>query len=275
MPTVVYASYLHEGHPCAVSAETVRLLAAGGVRAVVVGHQPHGDTPVVMRCGAAATTGGEGVGGDGDATRGEVAHAAAQVAAAGESAAAGIPGGAEEVEVLIITADTSFSNSVEWAAPSECVSEGAPTEHVGRSEAAGAHAAADVEQKTPFDRPRGPPPPPSDDPRGRAVVEVVLNAAAPKPAGPSVTSMESSGERTLQPPSALPLARVHGILSNGEAIDSALSADCHVGREAGPGNSYWVKGRMPGGAYLLSRGEGYRVINTQVAPASIDDRRGT
>jgi len=49
-PTVVYASFLQDGHARPVEPEVVRFLAAGGITTLVTGHQPHGDSPVVMRC---------------------------------------------------------------------------------------------------------------------------------------------------------------------------------------------------------------------------------
>jgi len=52
-PTVVYSSYLDEGQPTPPSQQTVRLLAASGVHTLGVGHQPHGDCPVTMKCSSA------------------------------------------------------------------------------------------------------------------------------------------------------------------------------------------------------------------------------
>ena len=49
-PTVVYASFLVDGHPKPANPVAVQRLRRAGIRALVVGHQPHGDAPVLMRC---------------------------------------------------------------------------------------------------------------------------------------------------------------------------------------------------------------------------------
>ena len=75
-PTVVYSSFLSNGQPEPPRAEVVAWLLQQGVHTVVCGHQPHGDAPVIMRCRADDAPG----------------------------------------ELVVLTADTSFSGSVEWVA---------------------------------------------------------------------------------------------------------------------------------------------------------------
>ena len=271
-PTVVYSSFLVDGHPVPAKASVVTALSEGGIRAVVTGHQPHGDSPVVMRCEA-----GEG----------------------------------SEDELLVITADTSFSKSTKWAAA-------AAGEAAGDAATAAKADDAEADDATPasgdppvatvrpgFGNPRGPPPPPSPDPRGHAVVEVLLRprlrdgeryeqketdagsrGGGGGGGGDGVSSGPSDGAGGVWPA----YARVHGVLSTGEAIDCAIEAreaaeqavanqeaaaaqrrmvtPLAVGQAVG-GGRWWVKGRMPGG-WLLSRGEGYDVHNIVVPEEQVE-----
>ena len=237
-PTVVYASYLNDGHPQPARAEAVRRLTGAGIRAVVAGHQPHGDSPVVMRCEEAAT-GGEAAGGE----------------AGGEAAVA-------SDGLFVITADTSFSGSVRWTdeASASAEEEDVPT---------GGQAPPAAPPESPFVRPRGPPPSGLPNPRGQAVVEVCLypRGMPPPPSPP--------------PPSAapLPLARLHGVLSDGRRIDCTVSREQEDMGQGGPtvgeavdGGRWWVKGRLADGSgVLLSKGKGYDVTNV-VVQADVNKR---
>lgn len=95
-PTVVCSSYLVNGHPHRPAARAVERLAEAGVRAVVVGHQPHGDAPVVIRC--------------------PIRKAQAAEESAGQSAVkfAEESAGKSAEEAADEDADSSFSSSVEW-----------------------------------------------------------------------------------------------------------------------------------------------------------------
>ena len=55
--------------------------------------------------------------------------------------------------------------------------------------------------------------------------------------------------------------RCHGVLADGRVVDSALS-DAAVGRPL-DGGKWWAKLRLPSGALLVSRGEGYSVFNDE------------
>ena len=163
-----------------------------------------------------------------------------------------------------MTADTSFSDSVEWVASPSAPLPGQSQPPAGHqlqlaAEAAAAAAAAPV--ATPAgatagvpgsEKPRGAPPPASARPRGRAVVEV---------AG----SLEGD-EAAL---------RVHGTLSDGGSLDFSLGEEPRVGTLRADG--WWVKGALGGGgeaggsgALLLSRGKGYCVQNCRVALAAAE-----
>ena len=75
MDTVVYANFLEDGHATPPPAEVQGFLRRSGIARVIVGHQPHGDAPSIMRLGGAQV-------------------------------------GSADLEV--ITADTSFSAFTEW-----------------------------------------------------------------------------------------------------------------------------------------------------------------
>ena len=56
--------------------------------------------------------------------------------------------------------------------------------------------------------------------------------------------------------------RVRGVLSDGRAVDYAPSREPELGQlVARADGEWWVKGRLPSGEFLLSRGKGYRVEN--------------
>ena len=48
--TVIYCNYLVNGKPSPMETSVVKWLQEGGVNRVVVGHQPHGDAPLVIQC---------------------------------------------------------------------------------------------------------------------------------------------------------------------------------------------------------------------------------
>jgi hypothetical protein len=60
-------------------------------------------------------------------------------------------------------------------------------------------------------------------------------------------------------PTVVASVRVRGLLSNGEEVEFDTGREPEVGRLREDG--WWVKGAMPGGRLLLSRGKGYRVEN--------------
>ncbi len=174
-PTVVYASYLNDGHPVPLEEEAVRYLARGGVRTVVVGHQPHGDAPVVMKCA--------GLKGDG-------AQAVAEAEVDGACS------------VTVITADSSFGGDTVWL---EDVPEGEepPAAPATDAAAGGGHpawrpagesatAGGMGVQRMPGAR--GKPPPSGPRPRGESVFDVSLPAGESAGGGVRVTGRLSNGE---------------------------------------------------------------------------------
>ena len=251
-PTVVYASYLADGHPQPPAHEVASRLTAAGVHALLTGHQPHGDAPVVMRCPIRASPGPV----DADPTPSPT----------GASSDTGGDDTAEHTdELLVVTADLSFSGSVEWRPRSKHV----PALLAATAPSSPPPPPSQSPAQT-FDPPRGAPPPPTDDPRGQAVVEVVVDfpAAAPFPSTPS-------SARYVQ--STQPQVRVHGTLSNGRPIDFTVCKsggldDGHsvVGRAIDDGR-WWVKGILSDGAWLLSRGEGYYVENAELVTAGPEE----
>ena len=48
--TVIYCNYLVNGKPTPMDASLTKWLQEGGVNRIVVGHQPHGDAPLVIQC---------------------------------------------------------------------------------------------------------------------------------------------------------------------------------------------------------------------------------
>ena len=200
-PTVVYASYLHNGHPVPLEEDVIEYLSKGGVKTVVVGHQPHGDAPVVMKCVSEA---------DGSS-------------------------------VTVVTADSSFGGNTVWLpnmpedeeprSPSNDEPDFRPG---GESVSAGA-AALGLSLR------RGKPPPPGPRPRGDNVFEVSLPIVSLRDQYP-----DSSDE-----------IRVEGLLSNGDEVAYQVSGPVGTQRPDG----WLVKGRLPDGRYLLSRGQGYKVEN--------------
>ena len=56
---------------------------------------------------------------------------------------------------------------------------------------------------------------------------------------------------------------MHGRLSDGRSVDFSVGDDARVGTLRSDG--WWVKGLLPGGELLLSRGKGY-VVQNCVAP---------
>ena len=191
-PTVVYSSFLNDGHPEPARTEVVRWLAAAGIRALVVGHQPHGDSPVLMRCGS----------GDAPTDDGE-------------------PG----PELIVVTADTSFSGFTKWE---DSVTIG-PSNDDTTAPAASANTSTPPPSPPVFGNPRGPPPPIQDDPRGAAVVEVRLDVSETNPC----------------------VVRVHGVLSDGRKVDCSVG-DGAVGCAVADGK-WWVKAQLEDGTWLLSR----------------------
>ena len=169
-PTVVYASFLRDGQPVAAAPDVVDYALAGGARVLITGHQPHGDAPAIMRCRGAGGRPSEGRAADGGAAEGGAVEGAN--------------------ELLVVTADTSFSNDVEWMTTSES-------------------------PPAPPPPPPSPPPPPAAanaawaNPRGRCVMEVCIAAGASA--------------------SAMPAVRIHGILSDGRGLDCDAAADARVG----------------------------------------------
>jgi hypothetical protein len=284
-PTVVYASFLEDGHPMPPHPDVVRKLSAAGVRAVVTGHQPHGDSPVVMRCMAGREPSTEA-----KAVAGSEAESQAEAEAEVEAVEA-------SAEVLFITADTSFSADTLWGEGTSTTAAANPPPSVAKSTTGSSvpSAAAASGASTPpplFGNPRGPPPPHRDDPRGQAVVEVLLRptlrddercaVGGDCDEAPGVAATGAAAECT--PPTTY--LRLHGFLSDGQPID------CSVGRvgaaPAGAGANgaaddgaegalavgapvdqgrWWVKARLPSGGWLLSRGEGYDVTNVVLKPS--------
>ena len=200
-------------------------------------------------------------------------------------------------------------------------------------------------------RPRGPSPPQSDNPRGMAVVEVLLRVALdgggdqdgaqgaaasatkaaattppPAPPAPAPVPFVHTEVLTTAPPlpTGMPFVRVHGVLSDGRRLDCVVSdaptaagafdgtilvgseadaatgaaaeaaaaavdanatdasapaeacavlstdgsAHVHVGCEV-EGGRWWIKARLEDGAWLLSRGEGYKVQNAVAGGRSL------
>ena len=226
-PTVVYSSFLDDGQPVAAAPEVVRWLDSGGISTLVVGHQPHGDAPVIMRCAAPAERvqegGGERGGGGGGGGDGGDDGAADAAAAA----------------LMVVTADTSFSGATEWVASPE---EPQPTAAAPPPPGHQLAAAAKTAGAPGSEKPRGVPPPPSPKPRGCAVLEVCGGG--------------DGGDGSAA-------VRVHGRLSDGRSVDFAVGDDPRVGTLRGDG--WWVKGLLPSGELLLSRGKGY-VVQNCVAP---------
>jgi len=194
-PTVVYSSFLNAGQPEAPDEHVVRYLQDGGVRLLIVGHQPHGDAPAVMRC----------------------------------------TGGAEE-DLLILTADTSFSNDVVW-------------ESEQRDGMAGSIACGDS-------RAGSAPGLPAPSPRGECVIEVCVHCDTPR-------TEAATGVRGV---------RVHGVLSDGRKVDCDVGGDAVVGSQTADG--WWVKARMSDGKLLLSRGEGFNVTNREATAVETGRARG-
>ena len=246
-PTVVYSSYLRNGHPTPPDAQVTARLAASGIHALVVGHQPHGDAPVVMRCPPSP---------------------ADAVTEATPSYSASSPPSQSRIadDVLVITADTSFSDEVEWQAGTlevapgslELASDGACP---AAPQAAPQAAPADAAPSRPWlGRPL--------DPRGQAVFELLLRPFA---------DGQHDGEEAA---AVEPFGRIHGVLSNGRQYDTTIgrtqqadATSAMVGQQVG-GGRWWVKAQLesPNGseegeqlprksAWLASRGEGYAVRN--------------
>lgn len=291
-PTVVYSSFLVDGHPRQPDDEVVSRLAAAGIRAVVTGHQPHGDCPVVMRCVAHDGGGCEEEQG---AQRREGAQQEGQAV---EDRLPRAPPAESGKEVFFITADTSFSADVRW-------SDAEALDRFGVAPYPPTPTAAAAAPRL-FGNPRGPPPPPRRDPRGDAVVEVVIRAQLrPGERYDGVGEAEAAETGDVAHEVAHEMAdevahevareaqmdsegwgaddkkyvRLHGVLSNGQRLDCAFddargvpeeatlaaleAVSCAVGSAVDEGR-WWVKARMPSGGWLLSRGDGYDVTNVLV-----------
>ena len=193
-------------------------------------------------------------------------------------------------ELLVVTADSSFSNDVLWADAADAetaAAEAAAVEQPTGGAGDGSSGAGGSAWQRGLNS-RGPPPPPPPDPRGVAVAEVVLSPRGQAPPaarrggggesggggeGGSYTRVAAEEEKPGEKPPAPPSVRAHGVLSNGQPFDSALSGehDEWVGRRAG---AWWCKARLPDGRLLLSRGKGFDVTNAVVDEAEARRRWG-
>ena len=126
----------------------------------MTGHQPHGDTPVIMvtpspakptdlNCAGARTWGGDG------------GEASGRWGGGGEAS-----GPVAEPLLTIVTADTSFADSVEWVEPPAFE----PPTGIEPETADEASAPPADDRPAGVFRPRGPPPPPVACPRGQASI---------------------------------------------------------------------------------------------------------
>lgn len=278
-PTIVYASFLDDGQPAPPHPDVLAFLSAGGVRTLACGHQPHGDAPVVMRSTA--------------------------------------PNGSE---VIVVTADTSFSAQVEWQHTDALfLATEDPPPQAGAGASPPPSPSSLVDPFDPFAKPRGPAPKASAQTRGNAVSDVLFREIASPPSGGAAAARPAGAGRAQRMPpgqagapgvagggcaagpgddgagvteTALatdrggcpgdtgggltgaagagptPVAagsgtvaavRVRARLSNGKEMEFDTAREPEVGRLREDG--WWVKGTLPGGQLLLSRGKGYRVEN--------------
>ncbi len=249
--------YLQDGQPTPPTQSVADKLRAAGLRALVTGHQPHGDAPVVMRCPPSAScTKPSKPMTDTEST--------ASLASASLASAPPPEPSHEPPPLLIITADSSFSSDVVWLDETQALDStrmGPPP------------PVPSAEKKPALGPPRGPPPPPPSDPRGKAIFEVLLRPFETLPPASSRSPSPSpSPSPSRTPPPPPPFARAHGVLSDGRAFDSALDGSEEkgggglVGRTVEDGR-WWVKGQLADGTWLASRGEGYTVKNFCYAPA--------
>ena len=49
-PSVIYSTYLNNGKAVKISNKVIDWLASSGIRRLIVGHQPNGDAPWILKC---------------------------------------------------------------------------------------------------------------------------------------------------------------------------------------------------------------------------------
>ena len=245
--SVVYANYLINGRPAELHSDfcdTLRGLTRShtvdGARLMLTGHQPHGDCPLLFQYNSSASS-------DGSRLRG-----------------------------YLLTADTSYSGDVRWDNSKETLAAAGPSPPLPVVACPGG----------------------IPDSRGVAVAEITFTTPLVSPSGSNVAA--GGGHTTA--------VSVHGRLADGRDYYTRLpvigSAECDqipVGRgvstckhESSLGDEWWVKlplisygggdivsdAECEGGVvvgteqydyYLLSKSEGYSVINRVVTRAEYTD----
>mmetsp|Transcript_3173 Transcript_3173/g.9176 ORF Transcript_3173/g.9176 Transcript_3173/m.9176 type:complete len:717 (-) Transcript_3173:2524-4674(-) len=272
-PTVIYATWFHHGAPVTPPRPVVDYVAAAGVNTILTGHQPIGDTPVVIPAGSSPAPG---------------------------AARAGGAGGKESVStVTVVAADTSYSNNVRWLDPEGGLPADGP-------------AALDpkaVPKRYVTAEGKARPVVTDGGNRGQAVLEVVVQMDArvrfgraggsgPGASWGNADAADDGTETALMPmrgsPDDAPVeptrVSVHGVLSDGRSYQYSLPArptpdatalqgddgDPYVGRALEGG---WIvraplppaRGSAGERTYVLTRGQGYDMFNLEVPEGTLRD----
>jgi hypothetical protein len=290
-PTIVYASFLNDGQPAPPKPGVLAFLAAGGVRTLVCGHQPHGDSPVVMR--SRAPGGAEVTVVTADTSfsaqvewrksEEEVAEQDPEQEAGGANATARSSlldpfdpfakprgpapkaspqtRGTAVADVLIRDVVISRAGGTAAAVPAD------ERTSPGQAGAPGATGSNQTTVKNTTDRSstRGgggnTQPTDSDGAAGATLAAEQAGGfagAAEGLAGSTDACPQPAGTGSC----AAPGVRVRARLSNGEEVEFDTAREPEVGRLRPDG--WWVKGKLRSGQLLLSRGKGYRVENAIV-----------
>jgi len=252
-PTVIYATWFDHGQPAFPPKRVVDYIREAGVTTVLTGHQPIGDTPVVMLAGAPG----------------------------------GRAGDARANDLVIVAADTSYSNNVRWL------------DVPGGPPARGPASLDPDKLPAVHTKPDGKPSQvrPGGGNRGVCVLEVVAEMD---------NRVRFSRDTTVAPRASGPVqptrVSVHGVLSDGRSYAYTLpvrptpgaapnspgaGVDPFVGRVldggwlvrapvAGPvpGSSTAGDPDAPGGGaggreYVVTRGQGFNMFNLQVPEATL------